>query len=84
MDPRQLNAQSDNVKPHEEPLVLLPLEVMVKPLELHFQYHFAGDRPTNKLDKVSFADRSFPEIHYLRKPARILSLPHRGSLASVR
>ncbi|KAI4290087.1 MAG: hypothetical protein L6R35_000633 [Caloplaca aegaea] len=50
----QLNAQSDNVKPHEEPLVLLPLEVMVKPLELHFQYHFAGDRPTNKLDKPEY------------------------------
>ncbi|KAL9020548.1 MAG: hypothetical protein Q9185_002226 [Variospora sp. 1 TL-2023] len=50
----QLNAQSDNVKPHEDPLVLLPLEVMVKPLELHFQYHFAGDRPTNKLDKPEY------------------------------
>ena len=33
-------------------LVLLPLEVMVKPLELRFKYHFEGDRPTNKLDKV--------------------------------
>ena len=37
----------------EEPLVLLPLEVMAKPLELRFKYHFEGDRPTNKLDKVS-------------------------------
>ena len=37
----------------EEPLVLLPLEVMAKPLELRFKYHFDGDRPTNKLDKVS-------------------------------
>lgn len=36
-----------------EPLVLLPLEVMVRPLELRFRYHFEGDRPTNKLDKVS-------------------------------
>ena len=36
----------------EEPLVLLPLEVMAKPLELRFKYHFEGDRPTNKLDKV--------------------------------
>lgn len=35
-----------------EPLVLLPLEVMVKPLELRFRYHFDGDRPTNKLNKV--------------------------------
>ena len=37
----------------EEPLVLLPLEVMAKPLELRFKYHFEGDRPTNKLDKAS-------------------------------
>lgn len=36
----------------EEPLVLFPLEVMAKPLELRFKYHFEGDRPTNKLDKV--------------------------------
>ena len=37
----------------EEPLVLLPLEVMAKPLELRFKYHFEGDRPTNKLAKVN-------------------------------
>lgn len=38
----------------EEALVLLPLEVMVKPLELRFRYHFEGDRPTNKLDKPEY------------------------------
>ena len=43
---------SDSTK-GEEPLVLIPLEVMAKPLELRFKYHFEGDRPTNKLDKVS-------------------------------
>ena len=37
----------------EEPLVLLPLEVMVRPLELRFKYHFEGDRQTNRLDKVN-------------------------------
>lgn len=37
---------------YSEPLILLPLEIMVKPLELRFQYHFDGDRPTNKLSKV--------------------------------
>ena len=37
----------------DEQLVLLPLEVMAKPLELRFKYHFEGDRPTNRLDKVS-------------------------------
>ncbi|KAL8831652.1 MAG: hypothetical protein Q9170_005206 [Blastenia crenularia] len=50
----ELDAQNDRVKPAEEPLVLLPLEVMVKPLGLRFQYHFSGDRPTNKLDKPEY------------------------------
>ncbi|KAL9600979.1 MAG: hypothetical protein Q9219_002801 [cf. Caloplaca sp. 3 TL-2023] len=50
----ELDAQNDHVKPSEEPLVLLPLEVMVKPLEVRFQYHFSGDRPTNKLDKPEY------------------------------
>lgn len=36
-----------------DPPVLLPLEVLVKPLEMRFAYHFEGDRPTNKLDRVS-------------------------------
>ena len=38
----------------DEPLVLIPVEVMVKPLELRFKYHFDGDRPTNRIDKVRF------------------------------
>lgn len=25
---------------------------MVHPLDLRFKYHFSGDKPTNKLDKV--------------------------------
>ncbi|KAI4122045.1 MAG: hypothetical protein LQ338_006030 [Usnochroma carphineum] len=50
----ELDAQNDHVKPLEEPLVLLPLEVMVKPLEIRFQYHFSGDRPTNKPDKPEY------------------------------
>lgn len=33
-------------------VVLLPLEVMVRPLDLRFRYHFEGDKPTNRLDKV--------------------------------
>jgi hypothetical protein len=36
-----------------QPPVLFPLEVMVHPLELRFKYHFNGDKPTNRLDKVS-------------------------------
>lgn len=48
--------QSTNSVKGQEALVLLPLEVMAKPLELRFKYHFEGDRPTNKLDKVSLDD----------------------------
>ncbi|KAL8870314.1 MAG: hypothetical protein Q9174_003615 [Haloplaca sp. 1 TL-2023] len=51
---RELQSQSDHVGPSEDPLVLLPLEIMVKPLDLRFQYHFSGDRPTNKLDKPEY------------------------------
>lgn len=36
-----------------QPPVLFPLEVMVHHLDLRFQYHFSGDKPTNRLDKVS-------------------------------
>lgn len=43
---------TENQRGQIEPLVLLPLEVMLKPLELRFRYHFEGDRPTNRLDKV--------------------------------
>ena len=39
----------------KDPLALLPLEVMMKPLELRFKYHFEGDRPTNKIEKVSWS-----------------------------
>ena len=44
--------QSVEDQSREESLVLLPLEVMIRPLELRFKYHFEGERPTNKLDKV--------------------------------
>ena len=38
-----------------DPLVLLPLDVMVKPLQLRFRYHFEGEKATNRLDKVCIA-----------------------------
>ncbi|GAQ04354.1 hypothetical protein ALT_1675 [Aspergillus lentulus] len=37
-----------------EPPILLPLEVMVHPLDLRFKYHFSGDKPTNRLDKPEY------------------------------
>ena len=36
------------------PVVLLPLHVMVHPLDLRFRYHFNGDKPTNRLDKPEY------------------------------
>lgn len=50
--------QSPKAVGREEPLVLLPLEVMIKPLELRFKYHFEGERPTNRLDKVPLSIQS--------------------------
>jgi RAD50-interacting protein 1 len=38
----------------QDPTVLLPLEVMVKPLGLRFRYHFFSDKPTNRLDKPEY------------------------------
>ena len=37
-----------------EPPVLLPLEVMVHPIEQRFIYHFSGNKPTNRLDKPEY------------------------------
>ena len=46
--------ESDSPQKGVQPLVLLPLEVMFKPLELRFIYHFDGERVTNRLDKPEF------------------------------
>lgn len=37
-----------------EPPALLPLELMVAPLGQRFQYHFSGNKPTNRLDKPEY------------------------------
>ena len=37
-----------------EPPILLPLQVMARPLVLRFKYHFSGNRPTNRLDKPEY------------------------------
>lgn len=57
----------------DEPLVLLPLEVMARPLDLRFKYHFEGDRPTNKLDKVRYLRCFFPS-YVLKQAAGIFSV----------
>jgi hypothetical protein len=43
-----------NRPPESEPPALLPLEVMVHPLEQRFIYHFSGNKPTNRLDKPEY------------------------------
>lgn len=55
----ELRANEDRKDQHglgSHPLPLIPLEVMVKDLELRFRYHFEGDKPTNRTDKVSSRD----------------------------
>lgn len=42
-------------RPADEDLpVLLPLEVMVRPLEQRFTYHFSGNKATHRLDKPEY------------------------------
>jgi len=36
------------------PQVPLALEIMAKPLEMGFQHHFEGDKPTNRLGKPEY------------------------------
>ena len=47
-----LKVQDESFIP--EPAILLPLEVMVHPLQLRFRYHFYGNRATNRLDKPEY------------------------------
>ena len=69
-------------KHQEDPPVLLPLEVMIKPLELRFKYHFEGDKPTNRKDKVCIAACSLRSL--LIKLAGILSFSCRWYTELVR
>ena len=51
----ELKANEDRRDQHgtaRRPMPLIPLEVMVRDLELRFRYHFEGDKPTNRTDKV--------------------------------
>ncbi|KZF24559.1 RINT-1 family protein [Xylona heveae TC161] len=51
----ELEAQENQpARRFKQPPVLLPFEVMAKPLELRFRYHFDGDKPTNRLDKPEY------------------------------
>ena len=52
LEDRQREGGKDSCS--DEPPVLLPLEVMARPLEQRFSYHFSGNRPTNRLDKPEY------------------------------
>ena len=67
-----------------DPLVLLPLEVMVRPLELRFMYHFDGDRPTNRPDKVSSGGFLYTSFMELTNTAGIFSFTHRWIAQHIR
>jgi len=41
-------------RPSDEPPVLLAFEVLARPLEQRFTYHFSGNKPTNRLDKPEY------------------------------
>ncbi len=49
---RSLASQDDSST--AEPVILLPLEILVQPLQLRFRYHFHGNRATNRLDKPEY------------------------------
>ncbi|KAG8630032.1 hypothetical protein KVT40_001651 [Elsinoe batatas] len=54
--PSLLQITGDNTRrtSKDEPEVLAPFEVLARPLALRFQYHFSGDRMTNRLDKPEY------------------------------
>jgi hypothetical protein len=49
---RLLDLQTPEFFSSKEPVVLLPFEVLTKPLQQEFKYHFMGSRPTNSKQNV--------------------------------
>ena len=47
---------------NDSPDVLYPFEIIVRPLIQRFEYHFSGDRPTNRLDKPEYFFSHFFDI----------------------
>lgn len=50
----KLGEENRNKVSKTEPAVLLPPEVLTQPLALRFQFHFSGDRMTNRTDKPEY------------------------------
>lgn len=53
-EPGLLRTEMDTTSLTNQPVVLLPLSVMVQPLALRFAFHFYGEKPTNRLDKPEY------------------------------
>lgn len=50
----ELREQGNNQRRASDPPALLPFEVLVVLLEQRFEYHFSGNKPTNRLDKPEY------------------------------
>jgi hypothetical protein len=60
------------------------MEVMVHPLDLRFKYHFSGDKPTNRLDKVNSSVWFEGVLDLITCLARILFVAHHGPYQPIR
>ncbi|XP_054710324.1 RAD50-interacting protein 1-like [Uloborus diversus] len=49
--PDEYTKTLDIVEGIEDPSILLPLQLMLQPLQKRFAFHFMGNKPTNRLDK---------------------------------
>ncbi|KAF1988238.1 hypothetical protein K402DRAFT_374019 [Aulographum hederae CBS 113979] len=50
----ELEAKEHSTRTTQPPSVLFPIEILVRPLEQRFRYHFDGDKPTNRLDRPEY------------------------------
>ena len=56
---RDQPAEHEFLTPQDVRPLVLPMQVMLKPLIKRFRYHFYGNKQTNSLDKVPTFDLSF-------------------------
>ena len=53
----ELDGMSYASRPEDKvtlPPVLFPVQILVRPLEMRFRYHFDGDKPTNRIDRPEY------------------------------
>jgi hypothetical protein len=74
---RLLDLQAPELAMAKAPLVLLPFQVIIKPYEQEFRYHFMQKRPTNNKRKVSFDSKFLDKVTHVSIARVLLSLVHR-------